>query len=428
MTARHFLFSLLVLAATLLAQADEVLPGIDVLERDGFRQLAGAHVALITNHTGLSRDGRSTIRLLHEAPNVDLVRIFSPEHGIEGKLDIPLVDDGTDGETGIPVISLYGETRRPTTAMLAGVDTIVFDIQDIGTRFYTYISTMGGAMVAAAEHDVRFVVLDRPNPINGIDVAGPVLDDGLQSFVGFHAIPIRHGMTVGELAKLFESELALDLDLRVVRVGGWRRDEYFDDTGLTWINPSPNMRSLRAALLYPGIGLLETTNLSVGRGTDTPFELLATPAAFGAIEVDASVAKDLLLGTADVSNAFYGLEVPDSLGKVLALPAVRARHLGLSWLDGLSVGGDTMIQPYLRVLPMGWNWALHFCQSAVTKGVSRLLELTNWLSIVAVVSSLTRCTRSGAAPTSITLASSASTRRLSMTSSVPFVTTLPTLV
>lgn len=277
MTARHFLFSLLVLAATLLAQADEVLPGIDVLERDGFRQLAGAHVALITNHTGLSRDGRSTIRLLHEAPNVDLVRIFSPEHGIEGKLDIPLVDDGTDGETGIPVISLYGETRRPTTAMLAGVDTIVFDIQDIGTRFYTYISTMGGAMIAASEHNVRFVVLDRPNPINGIDVAGPVLDDGLQSFVGFHAIPIRHGMTVGELAKLFESELALDLDLRVVRVGGWRRDEFFDDTGLTWINPSPNMRSLRAALLYPGIGLLETTNLSVGRGTDTPFELLGAP-------------------------------------------------------------------------------------------------------------------------------------------------------
>jgi uncharacterized protein YbbC (DUF1343 family) len=277
MTVRHFLFSILVIAATLHAQADEVLPGIDVLERDGFRQLAGAHVALITNHTGLSHDGRSTIRLLHEAPDVDLVRIFSPEHGIEGKLDIPLINDGTDGETGIPVISLYGDVRRPTTAMLTGVDTIVFDIQDIGTRFYTYISTMGNAMIAAAEHNVRFVILDRPNPINGIDVAGPVLDDGLQSFVGFHAIPIRHGMTVGELAMLIESELALDLDLHVVRVSGWRRDEFFDDTGLTWIDPSPNMRSLRAALLYPGIGLLETTNLSVGRGTDTPFELFGAP-------------------------------------------------------------------------------------------------------------------------------------------------------
>jgi uncharacterized protein YbbC (DUF1343 family) len=174
-------------------------------------------------------------------------------------------------------MSLYGEVRRPGTAMLAGVDTIVFDIQDIGTRFYTYISTMGNAMLAAAEHDLRFVVLDRPNPINGVDVAGPVLDDGRQSFVGFHTIPIRHGMTVGELAKLFKSELELDLDLDVVRLHGWRRSKFLDDTGLSWVNPSPNIRNLNAALLYPGIGLFETTNLSVGRGTDTPFEMLGAP-------------------------------------------------------------------------------------------------------------------------------------------------------
>ncbi len=268
---------MLLFAATPVVLADGALPGIDVLERNEFRQLAGAHVALITNHTGLSHEGRSTIRLLHEAPNVDLVRIFSPEHGLEGKLDIPLISDGADGDTGIPVVSLYGEVRRPGKAMLAGVDTIVFDIQDIGTRFYTYISTMGNAMIAAAENNVRFVVLDRPNPINGVEVAGPVLDDGLQSFVGFHAIPVRHGMTVGELAKMFASELALDLDLQVVSVVDWRRSEFFDDTGLTWVNPSPNMRSLRAALLYPGIGLLETTNLSVGRGTETPFELIGAP-------------------------------------------------------------------------------------------------------------------------------------------------------
>jgi uncharacterized protein YbbC (DUF1343 family) len=161
--------------------------------------------------------------------------------------------------------------------MLEGLDTIVFDIQDIGTRFYTYISTMGNAMLSAAEHGKRFVVLDRPNPINGRDVAGPVLDDGKQSFVGFHTLPVRHGMTVGELAIMFRDELGLDLDLHVVQLDGWTRDTWFDETGLAWVNPSPNMRSLTEAILYPGIGLLETTNLSVGRGTATPFELIGAP-------------------------------------------------------------------------------------------------------------------------------------------------------
>jgi uncharacterized protein YbbC (DUF1343 family) len=215
--------------------------------------------------------------LLHASTTVHLVRIFSPEHSLSGNLDIAVIGDDVEASTGIPVISLYGEVRRPTPAMLAGIDTLVFDIQDIGTRFYTYISTMGNAMIAAAENNVRFVVLDRPNPINGIDVAGPVLDDGLQSFVGFHTIPVRHGMTVGELAKMFNAELGLDLDLRVISVEGWQRSEFLDDTGLAWVNPSPNMRSQTAALLYPGIGLLETTNVSVGRGTDTPFELIGAP-------------------------------------------------------------------------------------------------------------------------------------------------------
>ena len=277
MTSRHLLFLLAALAATLSAGAGDTLPGIDVLERNDFRQLAGARVGLITNHTGLSRDGRSTIQLLHKASDVELISIFGPEHSLSGKLDIPLIDNGVDAGTGIPVISLYGEVRRPTPAMLAGIDTLVFDIQDIGTRFYTYISTLGNAMIAAAENNVRFVVLDRPNPINGLDVAGPVLDDGLQSFVGFHTIAVRHGMTVGELATLFKDELGLDLDLQVVRVEGWQRSEFFDDTALNWVDPSPNMRSQRAALLYPGIGLLETTNLSVGRGTFTPFELIGAP-------------------------------------------------------------------------------------------------------------------------------------------------------
>ncbi|MEQ9562412.1 MAG: DUF1343 domain-containing protein [Woeseiaceae bacterium] len=277
MTPRHFLFCLLLLAVAPCANAGDTLAGIDVLERDGFRQLAGARVGLITNHTGMSRDGQSTIHLLHEATGVELLRIFSPEHSLTGNLDIAVIGDSVEADTGLEVVSLYGESRKPTPAMLAGIDTLVFDIQDIGTRYYTYISTLGNAMIAAAENDVRIVVLDRPNPINGIDVAGPVLDDGLQSFVGFHTIPVRHGMTVGELAGMFNDELGLDLDLRVVRVEGWRRSEFLDDTDLAWVNPSPNMRSQAAALLYPGIGLLETTNVSVGRGTATPFELIGAP-------------------------------------------------------------------------------------------------------------------------------------------------------
>ncbi|MFH1923210.1 MAG: exo-beta-N-acetylmuramidase NamZ domain-containing protein [Planctomycetota bacterium] len=254
-----------------------VLTGIDVLKRDGFRQLAGRRVGLITNQTGIDRDGVSTARLLNEAENVELVALFSPEHGLEGKLDVRHIADGRHKATGLRVFSLYGETRRPTAEMLQEIDTLVFDIQDIGTRFYTYISTMGYAMEEAAKHKVRFVVLDRPNPIGGVDVAGPVLDAGRESFVGFHRLPVRHGMTVGELVGMFRSELGLDLDIEVIHVEGWRRDVFFDATGLRWVNPSPNMRSLTEAILYPGIGLLETTNLSVGRGTATPFEILGAP-------------------------------------------------------------------------------------------------------------------------------------------------------
>jgi uncharacterized protein YbbC (DUF1343 family) len=208
---------------------------------------------------------------------VNLVALFSPEHGFAGKLDQANVDDDRDLTTGLKVFSLYGKTRVPTSEMLAGVDTLMFDIQDIGTRFYTYISTMGGAMKAAAEHRIRFVVLDRPNPIDGVTVQGPVLDTGAESFVGYHPISVRHGMTIGELAEMFKAEWKLDLDLVIIPVEGWDRSELFDATGRLWINPSPNMRSLTQAVLYPGVGLLETTNLSVGRGTDTPFEVIGAP-------------------------------------------------------------------------------------------------------------------------------------------------------
>jgi uncharacterized protein YbbC (DUF1343 family)/CubicO group peptidase (beta-lactamase class C family) len=255
----------------------EVLTGIDVLQRDNFRQLAGRKIGLITNHTGKSRASENTLKLLHDAKSVQLKVLFSPEHGFEGKLDISKIGDTQDSATGLKVFSLYGETRKPTAAMLKDIDTIVFDIQDIGARFYTYVSTMGEAMKAAAESGKRFVVLDRPNPIGGVAVAGPMLDASRESFVGFHRLPVRHGMTIGELARLFQDELKLKLDLQVIECVGWKRADAFDATGLTWVNPSPNMRNLTQAFLYPGIGLLETTNVSVGRGTDTPFEIIGAP-------------------------------------------------------------------------------------------------------------------------------------------------------
>jgi uncharacterized protein YbbC (DUF1343 family) len=257
--------------------AGNVLTGIDVLVRDNFRSVAGRKVGLITNHTGRSADGQTTVELLHAAPGVTLAALFSPEHGFEGKLDVAKIGDAQDGTTGLKIYSLYGETRRPTAEMLAGIDTIVFDIQDIGARFYTYTSTMGEAMLAAAEQKKRFVVLDRPNPIGGTAVAGPMLDEGKESFVGFHTLPVRHGMTIGELAQLIRRERKLDLELEIVRCEGWQRGDLWDATGLVWVNPSPNMRNLTQALVYPGIGLLETTNLSVGRGTDTPFEIFGAP-------------------------------------------------------------------------------------------------------------------------------------------------------
>jgi len=254
-----------------------VITGLDVLERNSFRELAGQRIGLITNHTGRNLSGQSAVTLFQKSPNVKLKVLFSPEHGFEGKLDIEKVSDSEDKSTGIKIYSLYGENRRPTAAMLSEIDTVVFDIQDIGARFYTYISTMGEAMIAAAEQQKKFVVLDRPNPINGIDVTGPMLDPKSESFVGFHRLPVRHGMTIGELAKMFKQELKLDVDLQVIACEGWKRSDYWDATGLTWVNPSPNMRSLTEALLYPGIGLIETTNVSVGRGTDTPFEVVGAP-------------------------------------------------------------------------------------------------------------------------------------------------------
>jgi uncharacterized protein YbbC (DUF1343 family)/CubicO group peptidase (beta-lactamase class C family) len=250
--------------------------GIDVLKRDGFAKLRGKRIGLVSNHTGRDCQGNATVDLFHKAEGVSLVALFSPEHGVRGALD-ENVKDGIDEATGLPIYSLYGPRRKPTPDLLKGIDTIIYDIQDIGCRFYTYISTLGYVMEACAENKIRLIVLDRPNPIGGLIVEGPIADAGRSSFVAYHPIPIRHGMTVGELARMFKVERKLTLDLDVVKCEDWKRADFFDRTLLPWVNPSPNMRSLTQAILYPGIGLLETTNLSVGRGTDTPFEWIGAP-------------------------------------------------------------------------------------------------------------------------------------------------------
>ncbi len=251
-----------------------VLNGIDVLARQQFAPLRGLRVGLITNHTGHDRARRSTIDLLKAAPGVELAALFSPEHGIRGHLD-DKVGDSVDERTGLPIYSLYGDTRAPRPEHLVGLDALVFDIQDIGCRFYTYVSTMGLAMEAAARAGKKFFVLDRINPIGGRAIEGPV-HRGASTFVAFHALPLRHGMTVGELARLFNAERGWNCDLTVIPIEGWSRAGWADETGLPWTNPSPNMRSLTAATLYPGVGLLESA-VSVGRGTDTPFEVVGAP-------------------------------------------------------------------------------------------------------------------------------------------------------
>jgi len=253
-----------------------VATGLDVLEGERFAPLAGLRVGLITNHTGRDRFGRRTIDLLQRARDVRLAALFAPEHGIDGAAD-SAVDATTDRATGLRVYSLYGANLRPTDAMLDGLDALVFDIQDAGTRFYTYITTMAYAMEAAARRGIAFYVLDRPNPIDATTVQGPVMDEALRSFTGYFPLPIRHGMTVGELAALFNGERRIGADLHVIGMHGYRRTAWYDDTRLPWIAPSPNLRTLAETALYPGVALLEGANLSVGRGTPTPFELVGAP-------------------------------------------------------------------------------------------------------------------------------------------------------
>lgn len=255
-----------------------VLLGIDVLRKNGFQEVRNSRVALITNHTGLDSRGHRTVDILHRAKIVDLVCILSPEHGFEGLAEHGKgIEDGRDDRTGVPIYSLYGDSRRPTDGMLKGVNTLVFDIQDVGTRFYTYITTMAMAMEEAAARGIRFVVLDRPNPIRGDKRSGDVLDDKTRRFTGYLPLPTRHGLTMGEIATWLNQKRSLQANLTVVKMENWKRNYWHEQTRQEFVPPSPNIPNVMSALLYSGIGAFEATNLSVGRGTERPFEVIGAP-------------------------------------------------------------------------------------------------------------------------------------------------------
>src|SRR5580704_9526957 len=258
--------------------------GIDVLEESGFDLLKSEsgkkRIGLVTNQTGVDAEGKRSIDILAQAPGISLEAIFSPEHGVAGALDTTDIGNSKDTATGVPVYSVYGvgdAARRPSMDVLKTLDAVVFDIQDAGVRFYTYETTLGYFLEAAAKAGIEMIVLDRPNPITGSFVQGPVADEGHETFTDYWTVPVRHGMTIGELAKMFNAERNINAKLTVVPIEGWQRGDWFDSTGLVWVNPSPNLRSVTEAALYPGVALIEGTNVSVGRGTDTPFELVGAP-------------------------------------------------------------------------------------------------------------------------------------------------------
>ena len=357
-----------------------MLSGLDRLVASDFALLSGRSVGLITNQTGVDVQGRRGIDLLARAPGVRLRAVFSPEHGIAGQLDAN-VPHGRDAATGLPIWSLYGSTRRPTPAMLGGIDTLVFDIQDVGVRYYTYLATLTYALEEAARHRLRLVVLDRPNPITGRIVEGPLADADLVSFTAPHQIPVRTGMTIGEYARLVAAERRLGVALTVVPLDGWTRGQWFDQTGLPWVNPSPNIRSTLQALLYSGVGLLEATNLSVGRGTSMPFEVVGAPwisdpaglaqamNALGLAGVSAQPISFTPSASVHAGQMVHGLRFvvtdreslrPVRLGLAMAreLIARHPAHFRPAAIQNLLVNRSTM-WALLRgePLPRIWSWA-----------------------------------------------------------------------
>jgi len=253
------------------------LTGLDVLEKDNFKIIENKNIGIITNHTAINKNGIHILELMKKS-KANLKAIFTPEHGFTGKTEGGVyIENSTDNIQNIPIYSLYGKNKRPTKEMLEGIEILIFDIQDIGTRFYTYLTTMGYAMEEAAKYKIKFIVLDRPNPISADIIEGPVLSTEIKHFTAYFPVPIRHGLTAGEIALLHKKNLSLNLDLTIIKMENYNRKMFFNETGLIWINPSPNIRDLDAAILYPGIGCFEATNISVGRGTDKPFHWFGAP-------------------------------------------------------------------------------------------------------------------------------------------------------
>jgi uncharacterized protein YbbC (DUF1343 family) len=311
-----------------------VQTGLDVLEVQEFAPLRGKRVGLITNHTGVDSQERSTVQLLAHASGVRLVALFSPEHGIAGHAD-DNVPSSKDASTGLPIYSLYGDHNRPTEEMLNGIDALVFDVQDAGVRFYTYTTTMGYCMEEAAKKGIQFYVLDRPNPIAGDVVEGPVLDADKTAFVAYFPLPVRYGLTIGELAQLFNTENHINVELHVIAMKGWHRNYFFESTGLRWIPPSPNLRTLKGSILYPGLEILQNAGVSVGRGTEAPFEEFGAPWINGE-EVAAELNAKNLPGLRFANQRFIpvgGLYAGQRCGgvgiKVTDGAAVRAMRMGL---------------------------------------------------------------------------------------------------
>jgi len=316
------------------SRAGRVQTGLDVLEAEKFAPLRGKHIGLITNHTGLDYQERTTINVLAHAPGVQVVALFSPEHGIAGHSDEKLASS-KDASTGLPIFSLYGDHLRPTDEMLQGIDALVFDVQDAGVRFYTYTSTMAYCMEEAAKRNIAFFVLDRPNPLNGDIVEGPMLDSEKTSFVAYYPLPVRYALTIGELAQFLNTENHINAQLHVIPMKNWHRNYFFESTGLKWIPPSPNLRTLKGSLLYPGLEILQNAGVSVGRGTEAPFEEFGAPWINGE-EIAAVLNAKSLPGVHFVNQPFIpvsGLYAGQHCGgvgvRVTDRAALRSMRVGL---------------------------------------------------------------------------------------------------
>jgi uncharacterized protein YbbC (DUF1343 family) len=316
------------------SRAGRVQTGLDVLEAEKFAPLRGKHIGLITNHTGLDYQERTTINVLAHAPGVQVVALFSPEHGIAGHSDEKL-PSSKDASTGLPIFSLYGDHLRPTDEMLQGIDALVFDVQDAGVRFYTYTTTMAYCMEEAAKRNIAFYVLDRPNPLNGDVVEGPMLDPEKTSFVAYYPLPVRYALTIGELAQFLNTENHINAQLHVIPMKNWHRNYFFESTGLKWIPPSPNLRTLKGSLLYPGLEILQNAGVSVGRGTEAPFEEFGAPWINGE-EVAALLNAKSLPGLHFVNQPFIpvsGLYAGQHCGgvgvRVTDRAALRSMRVGL---------------------------------------------------------------------------------------------------